>query len=130
MDTETAVQRALTDVDREVRGWLGDRDPLARTDLAAAASELKREVGQATDVAGLRAAPPAELGAFAARHDAVLYEFDADPGFGALVGYPAEELRWVPVLLCFGGSPEEAGAVLEAFLDAAATATEGKFARP
>ncbi|MFB6218790.1 MAG: hypothetical protein ABEH77_06375 [Halobacteriaceae archaeon] len=128
MDTEIAVQRALTDVDREVRGWLGDRDPLARTGLDGVASEFKRGVGEPAGD-GLRRAPPAELGAFAARHDTVLYEFDDDPGFGAVVGYPAGERRWVPVLLCVAGPAGEAAELVGAFVEAAAAAADGELVR-
>lgn len=129
MDTEIAVQRALTDVDREVRIWLGDNDPLARTDLVEIGSAFKRGVGETTE-GGLRAAAAADLGVFAARHDAVLYEFDDDPELGAVIGYPAGENRWAPVVLCASGPANEAATLVEAFLEAAGEATDGEVTRP
>lgn len=130
MDTDVAVRRALTDIDREVRGWLGEHEPLARTDLSAIGGEFRREVGEPAGTDGVRAASPAALGTFAARHGTVLYEFDDDPGFGAVVGYPVDDSRWAPVLLCAGGPAAEAGALVEAFADAAEEATDGELARP
>jgi len=129
MDTEIAVQRALTDVDREVRIWLGDNDPLPRTGLVEIGSAFKRGVGEGAE-GELRAAPAADLGVFAARHDAVLYEFDDDPELGAVIGYPAGENRWVPVLLCASGPAEEAATLIDAFLARAGEAADGEVTRP
>ena len=124
---EIAIQRALTDVDREVR--VSDGDPLPRSDLASVASAFKRGVGEATDTPGVRAAPPADLGVFAAEQDAVLYEFDDDPDHGAVVGYPDGENRWTPVLLCAAGA-DRAADLVEAFVAAASEATGGEVVRP
>lgn len=134
MDTEIAVQRALTDVDREVRVWLGDNDPLARAELDEVASAFKRTVGETADDRGgapwLRIADPVELGTFVARHDAVIYEFDDESGVGGVVGYPAGERRWVPVVLCAPAPATEAATLVGSFLEAAGEATDGEVARP
>lgn len=124
---ERAIQRALTDVDREVRVW--DGDPLPRADLASVASAFKRGVGDPTDTPGVRAAPPADIGVFAAEHGAVLYEFDDDPDHGAVVGYPAGERRWAPVVLCVAGA-DRAADLVEAFVAAASEATGDEVVRP
>lgn len=127
---EIAVRRALTDVDREARVWRGEHDPLARTELSTVASAFKRTVGEAAADTSLRSASAADLGVFAAEHDTVLYEFDDDPTHGALLGYPAGENRWVPVLVCATGPPGEAADLLAAFVEAAEEATGTEVARP
>jgi hypothetical protein len=128
-EREIAVRRALTDVDREVRLWLGDHAPLPRSDLSAVASAFRRGVGEAS-AESLRSAPPAELGVFAAEHDTVLYEFDDEPTHGALLGYPAGENRWAPVLVCVAGPADPAADLVATFVEAAERATDGEVARP
>jgi predicted lipoprotein with Yx(FWY)xxD motif len=128
-EREVAVRRALTDVDREVRVWLGDHEALPRTDLSAVAGAFRRGVGEAS-AGRLRSAPAAELGVFAAEHDTVLYEFDDDPTHGALLGYPAGENRWAPVVVCAAGPAEAAGDLVASFVEAAERATDGEVARP
>lgn len=123
-----------TDVDREVRGWLGDHEPLPRNGLQALRGDFAG-VGEPTRVDGdalpwLRTTDATSLGRFAYERDVVLYELDDDVAHGVLLGYPAGERRWAPLLLCAAGPPTDAAGVVREIVDAVDRAVAGALVAP
>lgn len=133
-DDDYRTHTVPTDLDREVRGWLGDHDPLSRNALHALRTDLGG-LGEPTRVDGeavtwLRAADAATFGIFAHERDLVLYELDDDVAHGALLGYPVGDARWAPVLLCIAGPSADAARAVPDVADAIERAIDGELVGP
>lgn len=64
----------------------------------------------------MRVASPDEFGLFAYEEDVVLIELDETSACGEMVGYPAAEHQWVPVLFCVDGPVHDARTRMERVL--------------
>ena len=56
----------------------------------------------------MRVASPEEFGIFAYEADVVLIELDETVRCGEMIGYPAGNNRWAPILFCLDGPVSEA----------------------
>ena len=105
-------------VEQEVAEWLAEHEPLPRNALSRVESRFLRTVGEPArmDVEKyarlknphMRVASATEFGVFAYKEDVVLIELDDRVECGEMVGYPANDSRWVPVLICMNGPVAQA----------------------
>jgi hypothetical protein len=69
-----------------------------------------------------------ELGVFAYNEDVVLIELDDTVECGEMVGYPAGDNRWVPVLICLNGPVPRARDRMETVLVTLNSLADGELA--
>lgn len=99
-----------------VEDWVARNEPLSRADLNSVEREFMQTVGEPArskrsvdggEVAEknphMRIASPDAFGLFAHEADVVLVELDETIECGEIIGYPAGEARWAPVLFCLEG---------------------------
>ena len=109
----------VAEVETQVEEWTAHHDPLARADLNRVESRFMRSVGaparMTTEDGGMteknphmRVASAEEFGVFAYEEDVVLIELDETAECAEMVGYPVDENRWAPVMICLAGPVEEA----------------------
>ncbi|WP_152420525.1 hypothetical protein [Halococcus thailandensis] len=125
-------------VEQDVTEWLDDHDPLARNGLNRVESRFLRTVGEPArmDVEGyarlknphMRVASATEFGVFAYEEDVVLFELDETVECGEMVGYPAGDNRWVPILICQTGPVAQARDRMEMVLVTLNSLADGELA--
>lgn len=107
----------VQEIEDEIEEWLERHDPLARNALNRILSRFMRTVGEParmdTELAReknphMRRASAEELGVFAYEEDVALVELDDDVDCGEMIGYPAGDERWVPLLICLQGPVPDA----------------------
>lgn len=125
-------------VEQDIAEWLDEHDPLARNALNRVESRFLRTVGEPArmDVEGyarlknphMRVGSATELGVFAYNEDVVLIELDDTVECGEMVGYPAGDNRWVPVLICLNGPVPRARDRMETVLVTLNSLADGELA--
>lgn len=107
----------IEELEQGVTEWLSNHEPLSRSGLQSVESTFMRTVGEparmdrqlpegsrATEKnPHMRVASPEEFGLFAYQEDVVLIELDETIECGEMVGYPAGQDGWAPVLICVDG---------------------------
>lgn len=134
-------QVPVTEVKDGVEEWLARNQPLSRAKLNTVESRFMRTVGEPArmeshldGVGGMteknphmRVASPDEFGIFAYEEDVVLIELDETIACGEMIGYPAGDNRWVPVLFCLEGPVSEARDRMEFVLTTTQSIADGDF---
>ena len=111
----------VAEVETQVEEWAAHHDPLTRAALNRIESRFMRSVGaparmttededwgMAEKNPHMRVASAEEFGVFAYEEDVVLIELDETVECAEMVGYPVDENRWAPVMICLSGPVEEA----------------------
>lgn len=76
----------------------------------------------------MRVASATEFGVFAYEEDIVLIELDDTVECGEMVGYPAGDNRWAPVLICMNGPVARAQNRMEMVLVTLNSLADGELA--
>ena len=112
----------VAEIKEGVSEWLARNEPLSRAELNTIESTFIRTVGEPARVEAalegtgrttvknphMRVASPEEFGIFAYEADVVLIELDETIECGEMIGFPAGDNRWAPVLFCMDGPVSEA----------------------
>jgi hypothetical protein len=132
----------LADITAGVEEWLTRNEPLSRAELNTVESRFMRTVGEPARKDSqlpddhevteknphMRIASPEAFGVFAAEEDTVLIELDETIDCGEMVGYPAGDSGWAPLLLCVQGPPSHAHDRMEQTLSTIEPLADGELA--
>ncbi len=132
----------VAEIQDSVEDWLTRNDPLSRADLNTVERKFMRTIGEparrdsqlpdGTKVTKknphMRIASPDAFGVFAYEEDTVLIELDETIDCGEILGYPAGDDRFVPVILCVEGPASRAHDRIEGCLTTIGPLADGDLA--
>lgn len=132
----------VAEIKDSVQEWLTRNQALSRAELNSVDSKFMRTVGQPARRDShmpdgskvtkknphMRIASPEAFGVFAYEEDTVLIELDETIECGEMVGYPAGDSGWVPLLLCLEGPVSRAHDRMELTLSTIGPLADGDLA--
>jgi hypothetical protein len=127
----------VQELEAAVEEWRTTHDPLPRSDLQHVMSRFMRSVGEParmdTELAReknphMRRASAEALGIFAYEVDVALVELDDEVKCGEMIGYPAGDNRWVPLLICLPGPSSAARRRMEQVISVVQGMADGDIA--